>query len=126
MQDSESALKKASAGKEFFFFTDVGKYTGKSASSLNEFAEEIKEVDAKSLRFHLNRGDFEKWIREVLKDQTLAGEMKVFRETTFTSDEVLRDRLYLVVSKRVEESGMPQTREVPIGKMQPRWKKNYS
>ena len=46
----------------FYFFTSIGNYTGENAASLEEFVRKIKEVDAKSLEFHLYRGDFEKWV----------------------------------------------------------------
>jgi hypothetical protein len=59
------ALKNVPREKAFYFFTSIGNYTGKSASSLKEFMEKINEVNVKSLEFHLYRGDFEKWINEV-------------------------------------------------------------
>jgi hypothetical protein len=62
------ALKSVPREKAFYFFTSIGNYTGESASSLKEFMEKINEVNVKSLEFHLYRGDFEKWIDEVLED----------------------------------------------------------
>lgn len=84
--------------KAFYFFTSLGNYTGKSASSLQEFKEKILEVDIKSLEFHLDRGDFQKWIRETLDDRELAQKIQQLKETT-PMETILRDRLYSIVSK---------------------------
>ncbi len=86
----------------FYFFTSVGNYTGASAASLEEFLEKIKEVDSKSLEFHLNRGDFEKWIAEILEDDELAEEIKNLQILKYNG-ETLRNQLVLIVSKRYEK-----------------------
>ena len=84
--------------KAFYFFTSIGNYTGESASSLKEFVEKINEVNLKSLEFHLHRGDFEKWIAEVLEDNELAEEIGKLQKLNLTGD-VLRNYLYKTVSK---------------------------
>ena len=56
----------------FHFYVDVDKPLGFSAQSLTEFYRFIKQVTADSLEFHLYRGDFENWLREVCKDPELA------------------------------------------------------
>ncbi len=87
--------------KAFYFFTSIGNYTGVSASSLKEFMEKINEIDVKSLQFHLERGDFEKWLNEVLQDEELAREARRLQRFNLTGD-ALRNQLYLVVSRRVK------------------------
>lgn len=71
-----SILKMVPREKAFYFFTSIGNYTGESASSLKEFMEKVNEVNVKSLEFHLYRGDFEKWVNDVLQDGELAGDMR--------------------------------------------------
>ena len=58
--------------KAFLFYTDIGKYTGISAFSLNDFCDKLDEVPLRSVEFHFNRGDFRKWIKETLGDKQLA------------------------------------------------------
>ena len=91
-------LKTVSREKAFYFFTSIGNYTGESAASLKEFMEKINEVNVKSLEFHLYRGDFEKWVAEVLEDKELAEEIRKLQKISLTGD-VLRSRLYTTVSK---------------------------
>jgi Family of unknown function (DUF5752) len=86
--------------KAFYFFTSIGNYTGVSASSLKEFTEKINEVNVKSLEFHLNRGDFEKWVSEVLQDNELSWELKRLQRLNLSGDN-LRNQLYSIVSRRL-------------------------
>jgi len=95
-------LRKLSRGEAFYFFTSIGNYTGVSASSLEEFVEKIREVNTKSLEFHLYRWDFEKWVTEVLEDEKLAEQIKSVRSLGVAGD-ALRDQLYFTVLKRYEE-----------------------
>jgi len=68
----EYVMRTTPNEKAFYFFLDIGRYTGISARSLEEFYEKISIAPSKSLEFHLIRGDFEKWVREVLGDSRLA------------------------------------------------------
>ena len=94
-------LKTVPREKAFYFFTSIGNYTGISASSLKEFMEKIGEVNVKSLEFHLYRGDFEKWISEVIEDSELAREVKILRKFNF-SGETLKKQLFVTVSRRLK------------------------
>lgn len=99
---SSKVLRAVSREQAFYFFTSIGNYTGVSASSLKEFMDKINEVNLKSLEFHLFRGDFEKWINEVLEDKILAEEFKKLHGITLSGD-FLRNRLFAIVSKRYKE-----------------------
>lgn len=87
--------------KAFYFFTSIGNYTGMSAFSLKEFVEKINEVDTKSLEFHLYRGDFDKWVDEVLQDKELAEEIRRLQKSSLSGN-TLRNQLYATVSKRLK------------------------
>jgi len=96
------ALKNVLREEAFYFFTSIGNYTGQSASSLDEFLQKIKDVDMKSLEFHLFREDFEKWVALTLGDNKLADEIKNLRTQKVVGN-ALRDRLYFIVSRRLKE-----------------------
>ncbi|MGF3572897.1 MAG: DUF5752 family protein [Candidatus Bathyarchaeia archaeon] len=103
MKEEASAkiLKTVPREKAFYFFTSIGNYTGENASSLKEFMEKINEVNVKSLEFHLYRGDFEKWINEVLEDAQLAEEIRKLKRANLTG-ESLRNQLYMTVSRELK------------------------
>ena len=56
----------------FHFYVGIDKPLGFSAESLTEFYRFIKQVTADSLEFHVYRGDFENWLREICRDSELA------------------------------------------------------
>jgi hypothetical protein len=86
----------------FHFCLDVGDYTGISATSYEDFLESIKQVKAKSLSFHDQRGDFQKWVSNILQDKKLAKELKKVKKQKLHG-QALRNRLYHVVSERLRE-----------------------
>jgi hypothetical protein len=98
---SSKILRTVPREKAFYFFTSIGNYTGMSASSLKEFMEKINEVNLKSLEFHFYRGDFEKWMNEVLEDTELASEMRRLQKFGFTGAN-LRNQIYSIVSRRLK------------------------
>jgi hypothetical protein len=87
--------------KAFYFFTSIGNYTGQSAASLKEFKERTGDVNVKSLEFHLYRGDFEKWIVEVLQDEDLAHEFRRIKKFNLSGD-ALRNQLQLTISRHLK------------------------
>jgi hypothetical protein len=96
------SLNKTEQIAPFYFCVDIGKYTGVCAASYEDFLASIKKVEAKSLNFHLNRGDFEKWVLDILKDEKLAQEIGELRSQELHG-QALRNRLYGVVSERHKE-----------------------
>lgn len=97
--NASKILRTVPREKAFYFFTSVGNYTGMSAASLKEFTERMNEVNTKSLEFHLQRRDFEKWVDEVLQDKDLAFEIKRLQKFNLTGD-ALRNQLSMAVSRR--------------------------
>jgi alpha-amylase len=69
------SLRTLPPEKAFHFRSDYG-YTGYSAFSLDEFAEQLEVVPADSISYHLQRDDFSRWLSEVIGDPRLAREMK--------------------------------------------------
>jgi len=98
----KTILSMVPPGKGFYFYTDIGKYTGLLASSLAEFCDMVKIVDVRSLEFHLYRGDFEYWIRDTLKDEVLASEVSEIKKLALKGEE-LRLKMYNVLKERYDE-----------------------
>jgi hypothetical protein len=103
MKDTNSRmLRKLGNEEAFYFFTDIGNYTGQSACSLEEFLSRITDIDAKSLKFHLFRQDFEKWMSSTIGDARLAEDIRLLRLQKVAGSS-LRNHLSLLVSKRLKE-----------------------
>jgi hypothetical protein len=95
-------LRKPEQIAPFHFCIDVGDYTGISAVSYEDFLTSIKQVNGKSLSFHVKRGDFERWVLDVLKDEKLAKEIGKLKKHKLRG-QALRNRLYRIVSNRHKE-----------------------
>lgn len=85
--------------KSFQFYVDVEKPLGIFAQSLEEFYRQIKQVCSDSLGFHLYRGDFENWIRDVLGDNELAVEVSSLKELKLTGEELRKDLIKTINSR---------------------------
>jgi hydroxymethylpyrimidine pyrophosphatase-like HAD family hydrolase len=88
--------------KRFYFRTDKG-YLGMEAASLFEFKELIPKLPLASLTYHQTRGDFAKWIREALGDETLAAHLEKLAHREQLTAEALRQALLQRVAERYVE-----------------------
>jgi len=96
------SLEKNMQVAPFHFYIDIGKCTGLSAASYEDFLRTIKQVKVESLNFHLERGDFEKWSTDVLKDKKLTEEIAKIRNRKLRGL-TLRNCLHRTVSNRLKE-----------------------
>jgi hypothetical protein len=96
------SLRRPEQIAPFHFCLDIGDYTGISAVSYEDFLKSIKQVKAKSLSFHVQRGDFEKWVLNILQDEKLAKELGKVKKQKLRG-QALRNRLYRIVSERLKE-----------------------
>lgn len=99
--DASEILKTLPPDQAFLFFEDIGRYTGKLAANLDDFCGIVKTIDMKSLIFHFRRGDYEKWIRESIRDLELARRLKRINKTS--SGEELRKKILQPVIRRLNE-----------------------
>lgn len=66
--------------KGFHFYATLGDYTGETATSLDGLEKKLRVVPVEWVMFHLQRGDFQRWIKDTLCDDELArriGQMKL-------------------------------------------------
>ena len=94
-------LRTVASPEAFLFFTDIGQYTGEFAPCLADFLEKLEKIPLKSIEFHFEREDFERWIRETLSDECLVDEMSKIDRTI--RGEELRAAIQTIVEKRLEE-----------------------
>ncbi|HMO56145.1 MAG TPA: HAD hydrolase family protein [Roseiflexaceae bacterium] len=85
----------------FYFRTPHGKNCG-AAANLSEFRQMLAELPIESLRFHLENGDFERWLTDVIHDTELSPQIrKVLRHHPGSSE--LRLALQTAVGVRYDE-----------------------
>jgi len=101
-EKGKNAIKMSAQVSEnaiFQFYVDIDKPLGFSAHSLEEFYRSIKQICSDSLDFHLYRGDFERWLREVLGDKDLADETNNIKASKINGEE-LRKALLKAIDTR--------------------------
>ncbi len=95
---SLDCLRKVPFERGFHFYTAIANYLGITAVSMAEFAAQIQVVPLRSIVFHFWRKDFQTWIRNILRDDTLADRLdkiNVFDD--------LRAEIFKVVQTRLAE-----------------------
>jgi hypothetical protein len=100
-QEDITVLRTVPHENGFHFYTALGSYTGETATSLDVFERKIQVVPAVSLIFHLQRGDFQKWIEDTLGDAELA--KRIARINVTRPAEDLRKELLAIVQTRISE-----------------------
>lgn len=77
-----------------FYFRDRHGHEVAYARNLSQFVELVEHVEHDVWLHHLDRGDFERWLRDVIKDDELAEEVTSIREQV-TADSALDRRALL-------------------------------
>ena len=85
----------------FHFFTELGKFTGITATSTVEFAEKLQTVPIQSVTFHFQRQDFQKWLKNTIGDEELATRINQIKAGF--QGENLRKALSTAVQNRITE-----------------------
>jgi hypothetical protein len=98
--DSTRILRAVGDREAFYFYEALGRPTGQSARSLPDFLAKAKSVKLESLLFHLQRKDFQNWIKETLGDSKLA---RTMGKILPSNDEDVRTRICATVESRIEE-----------------------
>jgi hypothetical protein len=100
-EDAQKILKIVPYSQGFHFFMPDGHYTGETAISLCSFLRELGAIDVQSIKFHFDRGDFQKWIKLTFGDEELARQVDGIEKKT--PEEPLLEKLKQIVQKRISE-----------------------
>jgi mannose-1-phosphate guanylyltransferase len=76
--------------KSFYFYLELGRYTGILARSIREFIGALRTVSVESLEFHTKRRDFEKWLREVVGSNELSDRISHLRKGNMKGENLRR------------------------------------
>jgi hypothetical protein len=99
--EAANVLRTVTLDRAFNFYREIGQPLGANSRSLDDFAGVIEGIDLSSIRFHVERGDFESWFR-MLGDKSLASQVAALRGKSISPDE-LRGKVNSMVSARVDQ-----------------------
>lgn len=94
-------LRTIGDDKAFYFYKDIGEYIGIKANNLEEFINVLQELDLEVIEFHMKRGDFEKWIRDVIGDKVLARSLSIIKAKGY-GGEKLKNEVISRLKRRYE------------------------
>jgi alpha-amylase len=95
-------LRRLPTDKPFRFFYEFARPTKWTTHDLLEFAKALNSVPDQSLQYHVERGDFERWLSQVLGDKKLAQRIQSVSKEKLTG-EILRKNLVTIVNARVNQ-----------------------
>lgn len=78
--------------KQFYFHTEHGEAAIKPAASLWEFSQILPLLPIDTIRYHLERKDFERWLKDIIKNDELAHQLRKI-DNRMLSDKVLKQTL---------------------------------
>jgi hypothetical protein len=99
---AQRILRSFPVERAFTFSYEFARPTQFAADSLEEFASALRVVDLKSVEFHNERGDFERWIRQVVGDDILANRLKKIADEKLHG-EALREKTINTIEQRMRE-----------------------
>jgi hypothetical protein len=88
----------------FFFRGPAGKLNLR-AHNLNMFIEMAQGVDDETWLHHLRRGDYSQWMREAIKDEALAGEVREIEKDGKESPQKTRSEVIEAINRRYTQAG---------------------
>ncbi|MFA7397440.1 MAG: DUF5752 family protein [Candidatus Bathyarchaeia archaeon] len=100
---SRSRRALASVNKDcgFHFYNKIGNNTGVTATSIQDLANQMRTINSESVKFHFERGDFQRWIRTIFCDAELTEDLALI--TSYTSEETLRQEIINRIETRIDE-----------------------
>ena len=102
----QEVLRRLPKNEWFHFFSDINNYTGKSAHTLIQFRDIINKINEKSIIFHFERHDFERWTHGTLHDPTLARRINKLKKSPTgekLSEEKVRTLIHQITKNRIKE-----------------------
>ena len=105
-RNPKEVLRRLPQNEWFHFYVDLNDYTGKSAHTLIQFRDIINRINEKSILFHFERYDFERWTGGTLHDPTLArriNKLKKLETEEKLSKEEVRTLIHNITKNRIIE-----------------------
>jgi len=100
-ETAQKILSPVAYAQGFHFFMPDGHYTGETATSLCSFLRDLGSLDVQLVKCDFYGGDFQKWIRNIIKDEELA--QRIDKLDKNRPEEILQQQLIEIVQKRISE-----------------------
>jgi alpha-amylase len=97
-------LRRLPAGMGFTFSYDFARSSALTVQSLREFYLALKTIDVSSIQYHIERGDFERWLSQVVGDDELADQISTVNSLKRRlKGEALRRKVLSMTDRRLKQ-----------------------
>jgi alpha-amylase len=97
-------LRRLPAGMGFTFSYVFARSSGLTVNSLDEFYSALKTIKVSSIQYHMERGDFERWLSQVVGDNKLAAQIATVNSSKRKlKGEALRRKILAIFKRRLTE-----------------------
>lgn len=88
--------------KRFYFHSPSGRDHYPAAGNLWDLRQALADLPLATLTYHLDRHDLENWLKQVLRDETLARRLRKIRHRNLGGEELRRALLETVINRYEE------------------------
>ena len=97
-------LRRLPAGMGFTFAYEFSRSSLLTIHSLDEFFSALKIIEINSIQYHIERGDFERWLSQVVGDDKLADQIATVNNTQRKlKGEALRKKVFAITERRLKQ-----------------------
>ncbi len=97
-------MRRLPAGMGFTFSYEFARSSGLTVQSLQEFYSALKTIEATSIEYHIERGDFERWLSQVVGDEQLAVKIAAISNSKRKlKGEALRKKVLTITERRLKQ-----------------------
>jgi hypothetical protein len=104
-QEVEGRTLSSSEEAGFLFYNDLNYPTEESAQNLEELSSKLRTITIRSIRFHLTRGDFERWLKSI-GEEGLSEDLRRLSGRDLTDDqlrtEITRKCTLTLLERKIE------------------------
>lgn len=94
-------LSNVPYNRGFYFYTDLSRNTGETATNLFTFVQKLETINADSIKFHFLRNDYQNWIKTTVGDDVLSERINLINRKLPVED--LRKELVKTVQTRIAQ-----------------------
>ncbi len=88
--------------RRFYFHTTDG-HPIAAAGTMHEFHTALNHVDAETLEYHLQRGDFSRWLRDIIADKGLADQVAGWEDELLAHRAADLERIRIQLGQAVDD-----------------------
>jgi hypothetical protein len=93
----------AASWRRRFYFRPIDGQVIAAAGTMNDFRTAVRHLDPRALEYHLERGDFSRWLDDTIADKELAAQVAVWEDELLAHQAADLERIRRQLVQAVEQ-----------------------